>query len=97
MQLGKKRGRRNLLDHEGRLREHSDSIKWNSIHIIGGPEEEEQEKGAESLFKKLYLITSLIWVRKQEFNQRGIENSSQNQQKQVNTITYHSETCKIQR
>ena len=42
-----------LLDHEGGLRELTDSIKQNNIHIIGVPEEEEQEKGAEGLFEQL--------------------------------------------
>lgn len=34
-----KRGRK-PLDHEGRLRELSDSMKQNNIHIIGVPKEE---------------------------------------------------------
>ena len=34
-----KKRERKLLDHEGRLRELSDSIKWNNICIIGVPEE----------------------------------------------------------
>ena len=32
---------RKLLNHEGRLRELSDSMKQNNIHIKGVPEEEE--------------------------------------------------------
>ena len=43
---------RKLLDHEGRFRELSDSIRGNNIHIIGIPEDEEQEKGAEGLFEQ---------------------------------------------
>ena len=42
-----------LLDHEGRLRELSDYIKLNNIHIIGVPEEEELKKGTEDLFEQI--------------------------------------------
>ena len=45
-----KKRERKLLDHEGRLRELSDSTKWNNIHIIGVAEEKEWEKGTEGLF-----------------------------------------------
>ena len=31
------------LDHEGRIRELSDSMKWNNIAIIGVPEEKERK------------------------------------------------------
>jgi len=46
----KKRGRK-LFDHEVRLREHSNSIMCNNIHIIGVPEEE-RDKGA-GLFEQI--------------------------------------------
>ena len=46
-----KKRERKLLDHEERVRELSDSIKWNNIYIIGVPEEQEQEKGAGYLKK----------------------------------------------
>ena len=36
---------KNILDHEGRIRELSDSMKGNNIHIIGVPKEEERERG----------------------------------------------------
>ena len=42
-----------IIDHEGRLRELSDLLKSNSIHIIGVPEDDERERGAEGLFKKI--------------------------------------------
>ena len=48
-----KKRERKPLDHKGRLRELSDSKKWNNIHIIGVPEDEEQEKGAEGLFEQI--------------------------------------------
>ena len=41
---------RTIMDHENRLREISDSIKCNNIHIIGVPEEEKGVKEAEYLF-----------------------------------------------
>jgi len=40
---------RKLLDHKGRLRELCNSIKQNYIQIIGAPEDEEWERGAEGL------------------------------------------------
>ena len=36
-----------------RLREFSDSIKCNRIHIIGFPGEEERERGTEGLFEQI--------------------------------------------
>ena len=48
----KKKKKIKLLDHEGRLRELSNSIKPNNIYIIGIPEEE-QEKRAKGLFKQI--------------------------------------------
>ena len=48
-----KKRERKLLYHEGRLREISNSIKQNSIHIIGVPEEDEQEKGKKDYVNKL--------------------------------------------
>ena len=40
------------MDHEGRLRELSNSLKHNNIRIIGVPEEQ-KEKGAEGLFEQI--------------------------------------------
>lgn len=37
----------------GKLRELSDSIRKNSIRVIGIPEEEEMEKAVENLFKQI--------------------------------------------
>ena len=45
------------------LRELYDQSKRNNIHIIGVPEEEEREKGIESVFEVL-LKTSPNWGRK---------------------------------
>ena len=39
----KKRDRQ-LLDHEGKIREFSDTIKQNNIRVIGIPGEEEKER-----------------------------------------------------
>ena len=35
-----------ILDHECRLRELSNSLKCNNIHIMKVPEDEKREKGA---------------------------------------------------
>ena len=40
------------MQHENRLKELSDFIKCNNIHIIGVPEEE-KEKGTENLFQEI--------------------------------------------
>ena len=48
---GKKKRKRKILDHECRLRELSDFIKCNIIHIIGVIKEE-REKGAEVYLRK---------------------------------------------
>jgi len=48
-----KKRERKILDHECRLRKLSDSIKLNNIRIIGVPEDEEREKGAEGLFEQI--------------------------------------------
>lgn len=48
MTLNKKRIR--IWEHKNKLREISDSVKCNKIHIIGVPEEEERRRG-----QKIYL------------------------------------------
>jgi len=52
MKLKRKRERK-VLDHKCRLREFSDSIKPDNIHIIGVPEEEERGKGQKVYLSKL--------------------------------------------
>ena len=47
----KKRDKK-IQEYEGRIRELSDAIKRNNIHIIGIPEEEEREKGTEGVLEK---------------------------------------------
>ena len=41
------------MDHECRLRELNDSLKYNNIHIIGVPQEEKKGKWEEVLFKQI--------------------------------------------
>ena len=41
------------MEYEDGLRELSDSMKYSNIHIIGVQEEEEREKGAETLFQEI--------------------------------------------
>ena len=48
----KKRDKK-FLDHKGRIRELSDSMKHKNIHIIGVPEEEEERKGQMVYLNKL--------------------------------------------
>ena len=42
-----------IQEYEGRIRELSDAIKCNKIHILGIPEEEEREKGAEGVLEEI--------------------------------------------
>ena len=49
----KKKREWQLSDHKGTLRELNDSIKWNSIWIIGFPEDEGWERGAEGLAEQI--------------------------------------------
>ena len=46
MKPGKKRDKK-ILDHKGRIRELSDSMKCTNIHIIGVPEDGERERERE--------------------------------------------------
>uniref|UniRef100_A0ABI7XJR4 L1 transposable element RRM domain-containing protein n=1 Tax=Felis catus TaxID=9685 RepID=A0ABI7XJR4_FELCA len=48
----KKRDKK-IQEYEGRIRELSDAMKHNNMHIIGIPEEEEREKGAEGVLKQI--------------------------------------------
>ena len=48
----KKRDKK-IQEYEGRIRELSDPIKRNNIRIIGIPEEEEREKGAEGILEQI--------------------------------------------
>ena len=45
--------KKKIQEHDGRIRELSDAIKWNTIHITGIPEEEEREKGAEGVLEQI--------------------------------------------
>ena len=42
-----------VLDHKGRIWEISDTIKQNSIWIIGIPEEEGRERGTEGILQQI--------------------------------------------
>lgn len=52
MKLNQKR-ERIIMGHESRLWEFSDSNRYNKIHIIEVPEEEEREKGTGNLFQEI--------------------------------------------
>ena len=44
-----------LLDHEGKIREISDTKRRNNIRIIGIPEEEERERGEEGILERFIV------------------------------------------
>ena len=51
----KKKRKTKAKDHNTRLRELSDLLKGNNIQIIGVPEDEEREKGAENLCEQIIV------------------------------------------
>jgi len=91
----KKKRERKVMDHKDRLRELSNLQKYNNIRIIGVPEDEEREKGADGLFKQMIAETSLIWGRTRHQNPGSTENTHEIQQKLTIAKPYHSENHKI--
>ena len=85
------------MQNENKLRDHSDSIKCNNIHIIGVPEEEDRKKRAEDFFEQIIAEKFIICGRKQTSKSRKHRELHQNQQKLANTKTYHSQIHKIHR
>ncbi|VFV19765.1 Hypothetical predicted protein [Lynx pardinus] len=80
------------IEYEGRIRELSDAIKRNNIHIIGIPEEEETEKGAEGVLEEI-IAENIPDLGKE----KGIEiQEVQRTPFMIFCMTYHSETGKIQ-
>ena len=63
-QAEQKREKRSM-QNENRLSQFSDSTRYISIHIIGVPEEEKREKGAENLFEEIKAENFPIWGSKQ--------------------------------
>lgn len=61
------------MQNENKLRELSDSIKLNNIHITGIPEGEEGGKGVENLFEEITLKTSQICVGNRNPDPGGTE------------------------
>ena len=51
----RKREIKKIQEYEGRIRELSDAIKRNNIHIIGISEKEEREKGAEGVLEQIIV------------------------------------------
>ncbi|KAF0878630.1 LORF1 protein, partial [Crocuta crocuta] len=49
----KKKRDKLIQEHERRVRELNAKIKWNNIHIIGMPEEEERGKGREGVLEQI--------------------------------------------
>ena len=49
----RKREIKKIQEYEGKIREISDALKRNNIHIIGIPEEEERRKGAEGVLEEI--------------------------------------------
>ena len=58
-----------ILDHKGRIREISDLMKHNNIHIRGVPEEEERKRGR-GLFEQITAKNFLMWGRKKASKSR---------------------------
>ena len=58
-----KKRERKLMDHKGRLRELSELIKCDNIHIIRFQKDEERNKGSEGLFKQI-IVENFANLRK---------------------------------
>ena len=77
------------MQNRNRLKEFSDSIKYNSTHITGIPEGEERGKWVENLFEEIIAENFSILGRKQKpGSRRHIEPTQQNQPKEVYSKTH---------
>ena len=85
-----KKRERKILDHEGRLKELSDSTKYN-IHILGVSEEEERVKRTESLFEEIIAENFPNMGEKTDIQ---IEEAQRTPMK-TNTMIHCSKICKI--
>ena len=77
----KKRRDKKILNHKGRIRELSNSMKCNNICIIRVPEEEEREKRAEGLLEQIIAENfPNLGEKSRHSNPGGTENSLKIQQ-----------------
>jgi len=90
-----KKRERKLSDHKGRLREFSNSIKHNNIHVIGS-QKKSRKRGQKVYLNKLQLRTSLIWGKKQVFKSKRHRELPSKINRNRSTPR-HGEACKIQR
>ena len=70
--VGKRRwekDREKMEDQEGRIRELSDEIKWNNIHITGFPEE--TEEGCEDDLEQIIAENFHSWWRTMALKSNG--------------------------
>ena len=52
-EVAEKKRDKKIQEYEGKIRELSDTLKRNNIHIIGIPEEEKRGKGAEGVLEEI--------------------------------------------
>ena len=98
MKLSKRKIKK-ILDHEGRIRELSDSMKHNNKRIVGIPGEEEGEKGAEGVLEQIIAenFPNLGKETDIEIQEARRTPLRCNLNRSISCMTYHSETGKIQR
>ena len=61
-----------MKNGEVNLRDLEDNIKWTNICILGLPEREEREKGAEILFEEIMAENFSNLEKKQTFRSRKL-------------------------
>ena len=70
MEITEAEQKKRIKRNQESLRELRDNIKCTSIHIIGGPEGEEGEKGGVNIFEEKIAKISLTWERTQTSQSR---------------------------
>ena len=88
--------RKKNLKNENSLRSLWGIIKYNNIHIIGVPEEEEKEQGIENLFEEIMMKNFPNLVRKIDIQFQEAQSLKQDEPKEANTKTHHNYNGKVQ-
>ena len=78
-----------LRKNEEGLREMQDNMKRNNIHIIGIPEEEE-EQGIENLFEKLMMENFPNLMREKVTQTQETQSPKQEETKEAHCKTHHN-------
>ena len=88
--------KKQLKDHEERLREINDSFRRKTLRLIGVPEDAERDRGPESVFEQIIDENFPNLGRETGIHIQEIERSPLKSIKPFNTPTFNK-TCKFQR